>query len=272
MAGKVLWVDMPKDKEGRCRGFAVVEYDHPVESVQAISMLHNQQLFDRPMTVRMDRIPEREKLPEGLKSIGVGLGLNGEPLKDVAHNLPTASNAQPAVTGGGILGAVPNLMSINTNANSLGNLTNVASALGNLNTSAAMLQAANLANLPNNLLGGGGDLSLAANLVAANNPFAQANLASSNLNSTGSGFNRGSSDGFMGSGGGSSGALAQGTGGYQGGSTGGRNFQSTYDTSKGGGNFSFGGGDNRSNSYGGQTAVQSSSGKYNNKIVITNVS
>lgn len=42
--------------------------DHPVESVQAISMLHNQQLYDRRMTVRLDRANEPDmppKLPEG---------------------------------------------------------------------------------------------------------------------------------------------------------------------------------------------------------------
>lgn len=68
LAGKVLHVELGKDKDGKSRGFGVVEYDHPVESVQAISMLHNQQLFDRRMTVRLDRANEPDmppKLPEG---------------------------------------------------------------------------------------------------------------------------------------------------------------------------------------------------------------
>lgn len=42
LAGRVVRVDLPYDKEGRSRGFAVVEFDHPVEAVQAISMFHNQ--------------------------------------------------------------------------------------------------------------------------------------------------------------------------------------------------------------------------------------
>lgn len=42
LAGRVVRVDMPLDKDGRSRGFAVVEFDHPVEAVQAISMFHNQ--------------------------------------------------------------------------------------------------------------------------------------------------------------------------------------------------------------------------------------
>lgn len=91
LAGKVQYVDLSLDKEGNSRGFAVIEYDHPVEAVQAISMFDRQMLYERRMTVRLDRIPDKGeglKLPEGLGSVGVGLGQNGEPLKDVARNLP----------------------------------------------------------------------------------------------------------------------------------------------------------------------------------------
>ena len=48
-----------RDKEGKSRGFAVVVYDHPVEAVQAISMLGDQQLMDRRLAVRMDKSKER---------------------------------------------------------------------------------------------------------------------------------------------------------------------------------------------------------------------
>lgn len=77
MAGKVVSVDLATDKDGSSRGFAVVEYEHPVEAVQAISMFDRQQLFERRMTVRLDRVPDKSegvKLPEGLKGIGLGLG------------------------------------------------------------------------------------------------------------------------------------------------------------------------------------------------------
>ena len=97
LAGKVQSVDLSLDKEGNSRGFAVIEYDHPVEAVQAISMLDRQMLYDRRMTVRLDRIPDKSegmKLPEGLGGIGIGLGQNGEPLKDVARNLPNIINQQ----------------------------------------------------------------------------------------------------------------------------------------------------------------------------------
>lgn len=101
LAGKVINVELGKDKDGKSRGFGVVEYDHPVESVQAISMLHNQQLFDRRMTVRMDRANDPDlppKLPEGLKSIGMGLGAGGNRLTDVARNIPNVqANVSPVV-------------------------------------------------------------------------------------------------------------------------------------------------------------------------------
>lgn len=180
LAGKVQRVDLSVDKDGKSRGFAVVEYDHPVESVQAISMFHNQELYDRIMTVRMDRAADvMPKLPEGLKSLGMGLGPNGEPMRDVARTVPSMTNnnnqgnQQSSNSGPGILGAVPGLQSGLMNTSALGNLNNVGSALGSLSTS-AVLQAANLGGLPNNLLSntlGGGDLNLAANLVS--NPLVQ---------------------------------------------------------------------------------------------------
>uniref|UniRef100_W8CD19 Myelin expression factor 2 n=1 Tax=Ceratitis capitata TaxID=7213 RepID=W8CD19_CERCA len=117
LAGKVQSVDLSVDKEGNSRGFAVVEYDHPVEAVQAISMLDRQMLFDRRMTVRLDRIPDKGeglKLPEGLGGVGIGLGPNGEPLKDVARNLPSIIQQQNQPT--------QSSMSSQAGANILGNM------------------------------------------------------------------------------------------------------------------------------------------------------
>ncbi|XP_052120886.1 myelin expression factor 2 isoform X2 [Frankliniella occidentalis] len=96
LAGKVVDCEISLDKDGKSRGFGVVEYDHPVEAVQAISLLHNQTLFDRRLTVRMDRVEKPEgppKLPEGLKSIGLGLGPNGTILHDVPRNLPNTNQS-----------------------------------------------------------------------------------------------------------------------------------------------------------------------------------
>lgn len=110
---------------------------------QAISMFDKQMLYDRRMTVRMDRgVTDKAevRLPEGLKSIGLGLGPNGEPLRDVARNLPpqtpATTNLSLASTGtalgAGVLGAVP---SSGVTLNGLGaslsaNPLNTTSALG----------------------------------------------------------------------------------------------------------------------------------------------
>ncbi|KAG8244340.1 hypothetical protein J6590_026180 [Homalodisca vitripennis] len=56
LAGRVHNAEISVDKEGKSRGFGVVEFEHPVEAGQAISRLHNQMLYDRRLSVRMDRV------------------------------------------------------------------------------------------------------------------------------------------------------------------------------------------------------------------------
>lgn len=41
LAGKVVSAELSLDKEGKSRGFGVVEYEHPVEAVQAICILYS---------------------------------------------------------------------------------------------------------------------------------------------------------------------------------------------------------------------------------------
>jgi len=101
MAGRITWFDPQLDKEGKFRGMAVVEYSHPIEAVQAVSMLHNQRLMDRTLTVKMDRFqkePDKDRhgLPNGLRNVGMGLGANGAPLKDIASVVGQIQQ-QPAV-------------------------------------------------------------------------------------------------------------------------------------------------------------------------------
>lgn len=125
LAGKVVSLDLSVDKEGNSRGFAVIEFDHPVEAIQSISMFDRQTLYDRRMTVRLDRVPEKSegvKLPEGLKGIGIGLGPAGEPLRDVARNLPNVQNnpAQNMAQNQ----AINNINTLNSISNSLSQLTN----------------------------------------------------------------------------------------------------------------------------------------------------
>lgn len=176
LAGRIVTVDLSVDKDGNSRGFAVIEYDHPVEAVQAISMLDRQILFERRMTVRLDRIPDKNegiKLPEGLKSIGIGLGPNGEPLRDVARNLPNSqqnngnnsgapvpvaapnnggNSSVSAVTPGSLLGPVPNnnaLSGLSSNLAALSNVVNFSSLSGALAN--PLLNSAGLSNLGLNL-------------------------------------------------------------------------------------------------------------------------
>ena len=101
LAGRVVTTELNRDKEGKSRGHAVIEYSHPVEAVQAISMFNEQSLFDRKMTVRFDKDPgptpeELEqlpnRLPDGLDGVGMGLGSGGNPLPNVTANLPSAQN------------------------------------------------------------------------------------------------------------------------------------------------------------------------------------
>ncbi|KAI6178184.1 hypothetical protein M3Y98_00473200 [Aphelenchoides besseyi] len=93
--------DLQLDADGKSKGMAVVEYSHPIEAVQAISMLNNQKLIDRAITVKMDRFekdPDRDRngLPSGLRGVGMGLGANGNPLSDLASIV----GAQPPLNGG----------------------------------------------------------------------------------------------------------------------------------------------------------------------------
>lgn len=189
LAGKVLSVDLSVDKDGNSRGFAVVEYDHPVEAVQAISMFDRQTLFDRRMTVRLDRIPDKGegiKLPEGLKSVGIGLGPNGEPLRDVARNLPNVQN-NPSQNA-------QNSMNINP-LSTLQQLNAPAPVAAPQNSSLLGVPASNnlsgLAALTNNLVGGLTGLGV-GNVSALQNPLLSSAAAS--LNSLGINLNAGNSN------------------------------------------------------------------------------
>ncbi|XP_063229686.1 myelin expression factor 2-like [Bacillus rossius redtenbacheri] len=157
LAGKVQSAEVSMDKEGKSRGFGVVEYDHPVEAVQAISMLNNQMLYDRRLAVRMDRADNKPdgppKLPEGLRGVGMGLGAGGNPLRDVARNLPNLTQGPGASLAGGSMGLGAGL----TNLAGLSNAASLGLA-GISGLNAASLLQANLA--------GAGDLATLANASA----------------------------------------------------------------------------------------------------------
>ncbi|KAL6731352.1 hypothetical protein Aduo_002226 [Ancylostoma duodenale] len=89
LAGNIVWMDLHMDKEGKSKGVCILQFSHPIEAVQAISMFHGQKLYDRVLVVKMDRYEKNEPardgaLPRGLERIGAGLGANGAPLTDIA--------------------------------------------------------------------------------------------------------------------------------------------------------------------------------------------
>uniref|UniRef100_A0A2A4JXV5 RRM domain-containing protein n=1 Tax=Heliothis virescens TaxID=7102 RepID=A0A2A4JXV5_HELVI len=66
--------------------YAKVMYSHPLEAVQAISMLNGQLHYGNPLKLAMDKHPEDNIiLPKGLANIGVGLGTQGRPIRNIVH-------------------------------------------------------------------------------------------------------------------------------------------------------------------------------------------
>jgi RNA recognition motif-containing protein len=103
LAGRITWFDLQLDSEGKTKGMAIIQFSHPIEAVQAISMLNNQRLFDRVLSVKMDRfdkeIPRQDgELPAGLRAIGMGLGSGGQPLANVASVISSLTG----VNGGSV--------------------------------------------------------------------------------------------------------------------------------------------------------------------------
>ncbi|CAB02757.1 RRM domain-containing protein [Caenorhabditis elegans] len=116
MAGKITWMDFRIDKEGKSKGVCVIQYTHPIEAVQAVSMLNGQRLFDRNLVVKMDRFDKELEhkeggLPRGLESIGMGLGAEGAPLSNVHGmfpgdaSVPFTAPAAPFVGGPQVVSA-----------------------------------------------------------------------------------------------------------------------------------------------------------------------
>jgi len=183
LAGRVVMVELNRDKEGKSRGHGVIEYDHPVEAVQAISMFNGQSLYDRKMTVRFDKSPGPtpeeaaqlpSRLPEGLVGVGMGLGSGGNPLTEVAKNLPgsdtlTSGNTMSAQTGAtGNNGAsglnvmdvvrtlqVAKQLDLMGGGNSLGNLTG---ALSNLSGGSGGMSSNMGGNMGGNMMASAGGM------------------------------------------------------------------------------------------------------------------
>ncbi|CAH0725075.1 unnamed protein product, partial [Brenthis ino] len=66
--------------------YANVMYSHPLEAVQAISMLNGQKFYGKPLKLTMNNeVDMKTFLPKGLADVGPGLGKFGKPLPDLAE-------------------------------------------------------------------------------------------------------------------------------------------------------------------------------------------
>jgi RNA recognition motif-containing protein len=61
LAGKVSNVSLFRDRDGRNRGIALVEYATGLEALNAITMFDKQVLNDREMSVRFDTKPKESE-------------------------------------------------------------------------------------------------------------------------------------------------------------------------------------------------------------------
>lgn len=194
IAGKVQNVELSKDPEtNKSRGFGVVEFDHPVEAVQAISMLHGQWYYERKMSVRMDRVFDGKKsekqsapkLPPGLKGIGFGLGNNGIALTDVSSLNTNSLSMQSSNMG---MGMQANSMSMGANMNTASNtMMGMGGSMGGMNQMGmgGMGMGSNdmgsmMGGGSNSGMGGGMMAAMGGNMSTANRSINGSRFASSN--------------------------------------------------------------------------------------------
>lgn len=161
LAGHVAHVELRTDKDGNSKGHGIIEFDHPIEAVQAISMFNGQKLFSRPMSVRMDKYNEDldglpNKLPSGLQSVGKGLGAGGNPLQinaaaAAAASMSSMGPANPPLGGptmgmGGVaamgagtgMGAGTNLAGMGGMGASMGSMGSMGASMGSMGSMGTM--------------------------------------------------------------------------------------------------------------------------------------
>ncbi|XP_059062037.1 myelin expression factor 2-like [Achroia grisella] len=78
--------------------YARVRYSHPLEAVQAISLLNAQKFYGLHLNLTMIKCPhDTVILPKGLNNIGTGLGNYGKPLRDIVREYERFKNEQPSL-------------------------------------------------------------------------------------------------------------------------------------------------------------------------------
>merc|ERR1712050_210645 len=167
LAGRVMKVDIKIDKEGKSRGLATVTFEHPLEAVQAVSLFHDQRLYERTMMVRMDKSsdippPNKPHLPGGLKTIGKGLGMGGTSitnLSDLAHKGilnsmmgSMMSGVDPANFSMGVMQGMGNMgggMMNMVGMNNMMGMNNMGMGMNNMGNMASQNMGGNMGNMPN---------------------------------------------------------------------------------------------------------------------------
>ncbi|CAK1542348.1 unnamed protein product [Leptosia nina] len=93
MAGNIVICAVIQSKQN----YAKIMYSHPLEAVQAISMLNEQIFYGQCLKVTLDPMAELAlPLPKGLQQFGLGLGAMGKPLRDVASEYNRFIKGKPS--------------------------------------------------------------------------------------------------------------------------------------------------------------------------------
>ncbi|XP_047506224.1 uncharacterized protein LOC125050421 [Pieris napi] len=84
---------------------AKIMYSHPLEAVQAISLLNGQIFYGQSLNVTLDPMADSAiPLPKGLQKFGLGLGQNGKPLRDVVAEYECFVNGGPSSINASLFG------------------------------------------------------------------------------------------------------------------------------------------------------------------------
>ncbi|XP_022126196.2 uncharacterized protein LOC111000901 [Pieris rapae] len=84
---------------------AKIMYSHPLEAVQAISLLNGQIFYGQSLNVSLDPMADSAiPLPKGLQKFGTGLGQTGKPLHDVVAEYERFVNGAPSFINASLFG------------------------------------------------------------------------------------------------------------------------------------------------------------------------
>ncbi|EDO45532.1 predicted protein [Nematostella vectensis] len=157
-AGHVIRAEIMEDDEKKSKGMGTVQFETPMEAMNAVNLLHGKMLMDRALRVRMDRAAppvqnQMSNLATNAQQLLGGAGANN-PLAAAAANNPMALlqllqslqglTALAQLTG---LGGVANLGNTQPQTNSSSNQNMGMGASQSMGTSNALPDMSSLANL-----------------------------------------------------------------------------------------------------------------------------